>query len=159
MKQFVLAFAAIAMIAAFVLAAAEAPGYAVWTLAESKAAEAKFAADPKDPTANPVISNVDLPSGDIARRTSFGKTGEAEVHDNNSDVFCVLSGEGEFVLGGKVVNAKITNPGETRGTAIQGGVTRKVGAGDIVIVPPKTPHQIILAKGRRMTFLVTKMYK
>jgi len=158
-KQSVLALAAVAIIAAFVLSAAQAPTYAVWTLTESKAAEAKFAADPKDPTANPVISNLELPSGDIARRTSFGKTGEAEIHDNNTDVFCVLSGQGEFVLGGKIVNAKVTNPGETRGTAIQGGETRKVGVGDIVIVQPKTAHQIILAKGTRMTFLVTKMYK
>jgi quercetin dioxygenase-like cupin family protein len=39
------------------------------------------------------------------------------------------------VTGGKIV----TLPGGA-GSAIEGGVSRKVGKGDAIIVPPDTPH-------------------
>ncbi len=66
--------------------------------------------------------------------------GLAEVHLRETDVIYVLEGTATFVTGGTVVGAKTTAPGEIRGPAIQGGETRRLTKGDVVIVPEGTPH-------------------
>ena len=52
--------------------------------------------------------------------------------------------------------AKATGPHEYRGTAIDGGVTRTVAAGDIVSVPRGTPHQMD-ATGGHVLYVVVKI--
>jgi len=141
-------------------AAADAPsGPTHWTLAEVKAFEAKLAADPKTSAQNPVLTMMQLGPGQSVRRTSFGKSGEAEIHGNTVDVFCVLTGEAEFVLGGEIIAPRTTNPGEIRGASIKGGASKTVAAGDILIVPAGTAHQILLQPGRRVSFMVAKFAK
>ena len=49
-----------------------------------------------------------------AQRTG---TGEAELHADDTDVFRIMSGSATFVTGGRLVGARTTAPGETRGTA------------------------------------------
>jgi glc operon protein GlcG len=66
--------------------------------------------------------------------------GLAEVHLRETDVIYVLEGAATFVTGGTVVDAKTTAPGEIRGPAIQGGETRRLTKGDVVVVPEGTPH-------------------
>jgi len=44
------------------------------------------------------------------------------------------------VTGGKVVDGRSTGPGEIRGASIDGGTARKLGKGDVIIVPKGTPH-------------------
>lgn len=66
--------------------------------------------------------------------------GEAESHDTDIDVSYIIEGEAIQVTGGEIVDAKTTAPGEIRGTAIKGGVTRKVGKGDVLTVRAKVPH-------------------
>jgi mannose-6-phosphate isomerase-like protein (cupin superfamily) len=71
-------------------------------------------------------------------------------HDKVSEVYHVLEGAGTLVTGGTLVNpqrraggaevvTQINGPGVS-GTAIQGGVSRRVAKGDIVIIPAGTPH-------------------
>lgn len=52
----------------------------------------------------------------------------------------VLEGTATFVTGGQIVDGKITAPGEIRGMDVVGGETRKLVKGDVVVVPPNTPH-------------------
>src|SRR5712672_3380818 len=52
-----------------------------------------------------------------------------------------LDGEAEFVTGGKMVDPKVTAPGQTRGTGIEGGVSHHLTKGDVITIPAKTPHQ------------------
>ena len=83
--------------------------------------------------------------------------GEAEIHEGLSDVFFVISGEATLVVGGKAIGLKTTGPGELRGTSIQGGVSKKLGAGDVVNIPPKTPHQTLVKAGQKITYFVVKV--
>ena len=65
----------------------------------------------------------------------------AEMHDNTNHVFIIVDGEAEFVTGGKMVDPKVTAPGQTRGTGIEGGVSHHLTKGDVITIPAKTPHQ------------------
>jgi mannose-6-phosphate isomerase-like protein (cupin superfamily) len=65
----------------------------------------------------------------------------AEMHDNTNHVFIIVDGEAEFVTGGKMVDPKVTGPGQTRGSGIEGGVSHHVAKGDVITIPAKTPHQ------------------
>ncbi len=66
--------------------------------------------------------------------------GKAEVHEHETDIIYVLEGTATFVTGGKVLAGEMTAPGEIRGVSIEGGETRKLVKGDVIIVPQGTPH-------------------
>ncbi|MCI0696887.1 heme-binding protein [candidate division KSB1 bacterium] len=66
--------------------------------------------------------------------------GKAEVHEHETDIIYVLEGTATFVTGGKVVGGEMTAPGEIRGAGIEGGDTRKLVKGDVLIVPQGVPH-------------------
>jgi hypothetical protein len=54
----------------------------------------------------------------------------------------ILEGGGTLVTGGKIVNPK-TRPGfgsGPRGERIEGGASRHVAKGDLIIIPGRTPH-------------------
>ena len=56
-------------------------------------------------------------------------------------VFIIMDGEAEFITGGKLVNPKATEPGQTRGTGVEGGESHHLTKGDVITIPAKTPHQ------------------
>jgi mannose-6-phosphate isomerase-like protein (cupin superfamily) len=85
--------------------------------------------------------------------TARDKNGGAEVHDNWSDHIFIQEGEASFIVGGVAVDAKVTAPGETRGTAVKGGTTIVVHAGDYLFIPPGTPHQMIVKPGQYAKFI------
>jgi len=85
------------------------------------------------------------------------KSGEPEVHDHVSDLFVIQSGGGTVVTGGKGVGLKETAKGEWRGGSIEGGDKRKVGPGDVVHIPARTPHQFLLDPGQKVTYLTFKV--
>jgi quercetin dioxygenase-like cupin family protein len=66
--------------------------------------------------------------------------GEAEVHTHDTDIVHVLTGEATFVTGGTVVGARNTGPEEIRGRSVEGGETRRIRAGDVIVVPSGTSH-------------------
>ena len=136
--------------------ASGASGVLHWTLADMKAFEAELDGDPQSSAKNPVRSITNVTQNETVRRTSFGKSGEAEIHNRVTDVFCILSGEAEFLVGGEIEEARVTNPGEVRGPSIKGGTTKKTVVGDVIIIPPGTPHQILVQPGQRCSFLVAK---
>ena len=72
----------------------------------------------------------------------------AEVHETMADLFVISSGEVTLTVGGAIVDPVSTAAGEIRGKAIQGGVARKLGAGDIVHIPAKMPHQLSVEAGK-----------
>jgi uncharacterized RmlC-like cupin family protein len=81
--------------------------------------------------------------------------GEAEVHDTQVDVIFVTSGEGTLIVGGTVVEPRTTAPGEIRGKSIKGGVSKKMSPGDVIHIPAKVPHQMLVPK--LLTFEVVKV--
>ena len=68
------------------------------------------------------------------------KPGLAEVHSVDTDIIYVLQGSATFVTGGAAVDAKEIAPNEIRGSRIEGGVTRQLSKGEVIIVPANTPH-------------------
>jgi glc operon protein GlcG len=68
------------------------------------------------------------------------KAGLAEVHSLDTDIIYVLDGSATFVTGGTVVDGKTVEPNEIRGAAINGGQTRQITKGDVIVVPNGTPH-------------------
>jgi len=68
------------------------------------------------------------------------KAGMVEVHDEDADIMYVLEGEATIVTGGRLLDGKETAPGEFRGTNLDGGETRQIRKGDVVIIPAGMPH-------------------
>lgn len=66
--------------------------------------------------------------------------GQAEVHAGETDVIHVLKGSATLVTGGTVVDGKPIAPEEIRGASIRGGDTRRIAAGDVVVIPSGVPH-------------------
>jgi mannose-6-phosphate isomerase-like protein (cupin superfamily) len=70
--------------------------------------------------------------------------GDAILHETKtSEVYYMLAGSGTLVTGGFIRDFKAGADGKvgtTRGTRIEGGVTRKVNVGDIIVIPGRTPH-------------------
>jgi uncharacterized protein GlcG (DUF336 family) len=82
------------------------------------------------------------------------KAGMAEVHELDADIIYVLEGTATFVTGGKSVDPKMTAPNEFRGTMIEGGETRMLKKGDVVIVPKGTPHWFKQVDGAFLYYVV-----
>ena len=82
---------------------------------------------------------------EYAQRSDQGN--EPEVHTHWTHYIQVLSGEATLVYGGTVSNARETGPGQIRGTAIVGGTTMTVRAGDFLQIPAGMPHEFTAAGG------------
>jgi mannose-6-phosphate isomerase-like protein (cupin superfamily) len=76
-------------------------------------------------------------SANLEYRASVGP---AAVHEKEAEMFYVIDGSATLMTGGKLVGEKRTNAANLTGTAIEGGMSRKVAKGDFIIVPENTPH-------------------
>ena len=65
---------------------------------------------------------------------------DAEMHAKTNHVFIIVDGEGTFVTGGKLINAKTISPGQTRADGIEGGDIHHLSKGDVITIPANTPH-------------------
>ena len=68
------------------------------------------------------------------------KPGLAEIHTLDTDIIYVMQGTATIVTGGTAVDAKEIAPNEFRGSRIEGGVTRQLSKGQVIIVPNNTAH-------------------
>lgn len=70
--------------------------------------------------------------------------GDAIAHETRtSEVYYILEGSGTLVTGGTIMDVKPAPAGRAagpRGDRIEGGVSRKVTKGDIIVIPGRTPH-------------------
>lgn len=80
--------------------------------------------------------------------------GQAEVHARETDVFYVVEGSATLVVGGMVVEPQSVSADEIRGEAITGGETHQLKVGDVVVIPPGTPHQFTKVHGPLHYFVV-----
>jgi mannose-6-phosphate isomerase-like protein (cupin superfamily) len=85
------------------------------------------------------------------------KDGIPELHEKQTDIFVIQSGEGALLVGGEVVGRKSSGPGEIRGTSIKGGVKKNVSAGDVVHIPAGVAHQFFVPAGKQVTYFVVKV--
>ena len=73
--------------------------------------------------------------------------GVAEIHTLDTDLVYVLEGSATLVTGGQTPEAKPIEPNELRGPAIVGGDRRRIGQGDVVVIPAGVPHMFTEVHG------------
>jgi mannose-6-phosphate isomerase-like protein (cupin superfamily) len=99
-----------------------------------------------------------MATGNLALKTSVRtSSGGAEIHAHYDDLMIVEQGSATLITGGTVVDAKTDANGETKGPRIEGGVSRTIHVGDVVIVPAGEPHQLLIAPGTLYSALVAKI--
>lgn len=146
----------IAIIAATVAKAQELNGFGMWKASDLKAIEAQLDHEIRpDHSARRTLGDYGNHRVRLIHRVG---TGAPEFHSNFADLWIVESGQGTLVVGGTLVDAQPlsgeeTLPGDMTGTSIKGGDRRQMAAGDIVHVPPNTPHQAIVPTGGQITYI------
>jgi mannose-6-phosphate isomerase-like protein (cupin superfamily) len=83
--------------------------------------------------------------------------GVGELHQHFDDLMIVEQGSATLVTGGSLVDPKPGANGEIRGASVQGGTSKTIGVGDVVIVPAGVPHQLLIPPGTVYTSLVAKI--
>jgi mannose-6-phosphate isomerase-like protein (cupin superfamily) len=127
----------------------------IWTAEQLKARSGKLA------------QKLNEQKGAFEQLASFGNhltmlahregDGTAEIHETQVDFFFVQSGTATLVYGGELPGAKETAPHELRGPAVTGGERKTLNPGDIVHIPAKVPHQLLVPAGREFTYFVIKV--
>jgi mannose-6-phosphate isomerase-like protein (cupin superfamily) len=83
--------------------------------------------------------------------------GQVEWHETQIDIFFVQSGSATLLVGGTYLNGEAVAPHEKRNGTIQGGTRQKLSAGDIVRIPARVPHQVLLEGAHEFTYFVVKV--
>lgn len=108
-------------------------------------ANAKKTQKPGQPTVIQPILQLAPYVANLEYRTGVGP---AAVHEKEAEMFYVIQGSGTLMTGGKLVNEKRSNASNLSGTAIEGGKSEAVAAGDMMMVPQNTPHWFSEIKGQ-----------
>lgn len=90
---------------------------------------------------------------------------DALIHNDVTEVYQIVEGEGVLVTGGTLQSAKPLTAaavvGEigpsSAGQSIVGGASRRVGPGDIVIIPPHTPHGFVNITTPRIVYTIIRI--
>jgi mannose-6-phosphate isomerase-like protein (cupin superfamily) len=126
-----------------------------WTSADLKASSDRLAAEAQAKNiAGKTLGSWSNYSGSLWRRA---QSGEAELHKTKTDLIVVEDGSATLVTGGSIPDAHVTTANEVRGSKIRSGESRKIGPGDIIRIPPGTPHQFILDKGQSVSYFAIKL--
>src|SRR5260370_1160567 len=144
------------MLIAVVIAAAAAPaGYDHWTAEQFATHEAALHKSMKNGLASETLGN--WGNHLLLKTRREASSGQAELHEKQADLIVVQSGQATIIIGGKILNGKTTAPNEIRGTSIEGRERQSLNAGDVVHLPAKTPHQVLLDSGQTLDYIVLKV--
>jgi len=69
------------------------------------------------------------------------------VHTEDAELMVVLQGTGNIITGGQLVGEKKVNDYNMSGPSIAGGQDHNVVKGDMILIPPNTPHQVAPSGG------------
>ncbi len=83
----------------------------------------------------------------LVRRT---KAAGATAHEGFAELHHIVEGSGTIVTGGVIVRP---TGGGAGGATIQGGASRHVAKGDVILVPPGVPHWYQQLDGESITYL------
>jgi mannose-6-phosphate isomerase-like protein (cupin superfamily) len=106
--------------------------------------------------------------GVVHRAKTAGRSAGGGIeHSQITEVYHFIEGNGTLVTGGTIENpkesapdgvvVKVLNGPSTGGGPIQDGVSRKVGPGDVVIIPPNTPHWFSEIVSDQIVYLVVRV--
>lgn len=132
-------------------------GFELWTTKSVSPQMAEMVAEaPADPHQFAVRLLADYPN-DAFLLVHRAADGPPEWHETQADIFLVQSGSATLLLGGTLVNGETVGPHEKRNGSILGGVRRKIAAGDVVRIPPRVPHQVLLEGVGAFDYFVIKI--
>jgi mannose-6-phosphate isomerase-like protein (cupin superfamily) len=83
--------------------------------------------------------------------------GGAELHEKFADIFVVIDGGATLLTGGELVSPTSSGPGEMRAASVLHATSTTLAKGDVVHIPPNTPHQLLVPKGTTLTYFVIKI--
>ena len=102
----------------------------------------------------------------IVKRTKPGGANSIE-HSQITEVYHMIEGSATLVTGDTMENpreaapdsqvVKVLNGPSTNGGKVTGGITRKIGVGDVVIIPPNTPHWFSEINSDQIVYLVIRV--
>ncbi len=106
--------------------------------------------------------------GVVHRAKTAGRDiGGGIEHGQITEIYHVISGNGTLVTGGVIENPKDTpanspvvttlNGPSRGGGKVIGGTVRKIGPGDVVIIPPNTPHWWTEVTSDEVVYLVVRV--
>jgi uncharacterized RmlC-like cupin family protein len=139
----------------FIAAAAVPAGYDHWTAEQFATREEALHKGMKNGLASETLGN--WGNHLLLKTRREASSGQAELHETQADLIVVQSGHATIVIGGRILNGKTTAPNEIRGTSIEGGERQSLKAGDVLHVPLKTPHQMLLDSGQTIDYIVLKV--
>jgi hypothetical protein len=89
------------------------------------------------------------------------REGDGDVELENDPVLLIIESGQATLIGGKIADSKTAAAGEVVGTSptitfIKGGVSTAVAEGDVVLIPANLPHQVLVATGKRVTYVVIR---
>jgi mannose-6-phosphate isomerase-like protein (cupin superfamily) len=143
------------LLAALPLVAADVPGFGHWKAAELKSRGTKLAG--KLNATKVAAERIGTFGNHFMMVAHREGSGRAELHDTQADIFVAQEGEATLVYGGRIVEPKSTGPGETEGSSIEGGSRITLAPGDMVHIPARVAHQLLLAPGVKFTYAVVKI--
>lgn len=92
----------------------------------------------------------------VAAIEIWKKPGRPAVHPAEAEYAIVLEGSGTLVSGGAMADSKVTNANLVEGSRIEGGATRPLGPGDVILIPAGVPHWFGIT-GDRLVLLGIKL--
>jgi mannose-6-phosphate isomerase-like protein (cupin superfamily) len=103
----------------------------------------------------------------IASRIERGRPQGAVSHDQITEVYYITEGSGTLVTGGSMVDErraapdsaiyKVVNGPSSLGSGLKDGASRRVTAGDVVVIPPKVGHWFTSLEGDHITYLIIRV--
>ena len=103
----------------------------------------------------------------IAHRVERGRPQGSVSHDQIAEVYYITEGSGTLVTGGTMVDErraapdsaiyKVVNGPTSLGSGLKGGTSRKVTAGDVVVIPPKVGHWFSAMEGDHLDYLIIRV--
>ena len=74
--------------------------------------------------------------------------GKPATHPTDAEYTTVIEGAGTLVSGGRMVDPVTTKSGMIEGSRIEGGTTRDLKPGDVILIPAGTPHWFGITGGK-----------
>lgn len=135
------------------LPGAELPGFKHYRAADLTTKDKELASKDEKNNLSFIVLDKSPETGLIHR----AGTGDAEQHEDMGDFFIVRSGEATLVIGGKLHQPHEVSPGEYRAPSIVGGEKRTIDPGDIIHIPAKMPHHVLITPGRTLSYVIVKV--
>jgi mannose-6-phosphate isomerase-like protein (cupin superfamily) len=100
-------------------------------------------------------------------KTAASATPNGISHSEITEMYHVISGSGVLITGGTLEDptpapadsptVALLNGPSTRGGAIRNGVSQRIGPGDIIIIPPNTPHWFSEISTDKIVYLIVRI--